>query len=219
MNKIVAIRVLSSVGAIVLLSGCGVTINTAQGRGSPTTSSTSAPSRQASSPSSSSHVGTTSSTGSSTSVVNNSGPSSATVQSVFNHTAAFNGSTGWISQKQVSVSDGQGGTLTAILAVWKHTADGGQEAIFVWHNQTFLGWTTAGMVTLPTLKAGHDRFLVTYYTWPASVPFAQYTPSTANSATTVSYWWTGSHLASSFNGAIPGEFGHLQWLGTGSLQS
>jgi hypothetical protein len=75
-----------------------------------------------------------------------------------------------------------------------------EDIAFVWHNTQFVGWTTAGSVTLPTLSAVRDGFAVTYYTWPVSVPFANYTPQTANHRMTVTYYWSNGHLQSSYNG-------------------
>ena len=72
MNKIVAIRVLSSVGVLALLSGCGVTINTASNGGTPTQFSSSIPSSsfsQSSSTATTSSAPSTSNVSSTTSTV------------------------------------------------------------------------------------------------------------------------------------------------------
>ncbi len=84
-----AIKVLSSVGVIALLSGCGVTFNTASNGGTPAHSSSSArssstPSQSSSSPSSST-VGSSSSTASSSSPTTTNSPHNTTSQST--HTA------------------------------------------------------------------------------------------------------------------------------------
>jgi hypothetical protein len=40
----------------------------------------------------------------------------------------------------ITISDGAGGTLTAIIGGHVNSADGGGQLVFFWHNDAFLGW-------------------------------------------------------------------------------
>lgn len=90
-----------------------------------------------------------------------------------------------------------------VLGEWAGSADGGQNLIFVWNNQQFLGVTTTQWSFDPTISAIPNGFAVTYYQWAASVPFAQWAPNTATDSLTVRYTWDGTQLVPSYTGTIP----------------
>jgi hypothetical protein len=115
----------------------------------------------------------------------------------------FEGRTGWELDELLRAPNGQGGTLTAVVADAVQTANGGVEAIFVWNNQQFLGVTTTELTYQPTMKAlPGNGFAVTYYQWPRSMAFALQEPSDASRHQTVAYRWNGTRLVASYTGPI-----------------
>lgn len=109
----------------------------------------------------------------------------------------------FVASRTWEFPNGQGGSLTVVLGEWAGSADGGQNLIFVWNNQQFLGVTTTQWSFDPTISAIPNGFAVTYYQWAASVPFAQWAPNTATDSLTVRYTWDGTQLVPSYTGTIP----------------
>jgi hypothetical protein len=131
-----------------------------------------------------------------------SGPAVAQIARFLAH-YRFEGWTGWELDELIRAPNGQGGTLTAVVADAVQTANGGVEAIFVWNNQQFLGVTTTELTYQPTMKAlPGNGFAVTYYQWPRSMAFALQEPSDASRHQTVAYRWNGTRLVASYTGPI-----------------
>lgn len=131
-------------------------------------------------------------------------PSQAQISATLAHYPApwDSSAPGFIATRTLEFANGQGGSLTVVLGEWAASADGGQNLIFVWNNQQFLGVTTTQWSFDPTISAIPNGFMVTYYQWAASTPFAEWGPNTASNSMTVRYTWTGTSLVPSFTGAI-----------------
>ena len=95
----------------------------------------------------------------------------------------------------VTVSDGHGGTLTAVLGTRSPTADGYGQLVFFWHNGRFIGWDSPReSVALVSLEpAGTRAVRVKYAHYSNKDPFC--CPSLAPVA--VTYRWSGSRLTAS----------------------
>ena len=70
----------------------------------------------------------------------------------------------------VTVSDGQGGTLTAVAAIRNPSADGHGALVFFWHNSEFLGWDGGqeAMTTYRVVASGPGDLAVTYANYAAN---------------------------------------------------
>lgn len=110
--------------------------------------------------------------------------------------------------QQITVSDGQGGALTAIVGTRYPTADGYGQLVFFWHNDTFLGWNASKetMAVLKIASPAPGTFDVTY---------EHYAPNDSACcpslpAVTVTYRWNGTALAS--NGDPPNLLSSVKML-------
>lgn len=87
----------------------------------------------------------------------------------------------------VTISDGQGGTLTAV-AVGMQKQDPFEPALLTlfWHNKTFLGWNSSR--THPQKWAIESKepgsFIISYYRFSKGLPFFE----------TIKYRWNGKEL-------------------------
>jgi hypothetical protein len=103
--------------------------------------------------------------------------------------------------KIVTISDGRGGTITAVPAVRFPTADGLGQYILFWHDTTFLG--SDRLAKLPSLgEEAVSAGIVKSGTGFVTVAFAQYRPSDPMAAPSlptedVTYRWNGAHLIAS----------------------
>lgn len=103
--------------------------------------------------------------------------------------------------KIVTVPDGRGGTLTAVLAVRFPTADGLGQYVLFWHDKTFLG--SDRLAKLPQLGAeAISAGIVRSATDAITMQFARYRPSDPMVAPSlppeqVTYRWDGSRLVAS----------------------
>jgi hypothetical protein len=95
----------------------------------------------------------------------------------------------------VTVSDGNGGTLTTVVGLRNPSADGHGQLVFFWHNNQFLGWNstfeTIAIVGLTSSSTGEF-----------DVSYAHYAPSDPMSSPSlppimISYTWNGSTLTAS----------------------
>lgn len=57
----------------------------------------------------------------------------------------------------VTVSNGQGGTLTAVLGTRSPTADGYGQLVFFWHNGRFIGWDSRESIALVGIEPAGTR--------------------------------------------------------------
>lgn len=106
-----------------------------------------------------------------------------------------------LSGKIVTVSDGHGGTITAVPAVRFPTADGYGQLIVFWHNNQLIG--SQSLTRLPLL--GYEATMVAiYHSGPNSITlkFTRYKPSDPTCCPTLSpgyvtYHWSGKSLVAS----------------------
>lgn len=96
---------------------------------------------------------------------------------------------------RVTVPDGNGGTITAVIGVRSPTADGYGQLVFFFHGRRFLGWDTAR--ESPALIAIHrgrgPRIQVRYAHYAKRDALC--CPSRA--PITVTYRWTGTRITAS----------------------
>jgi hypothetical protein len=93
--------------------------------------------------------------------------------------------------KPLTISDGQGGSLTAVVGVRYPTADAYGQLIFFWHNTRFLGWDArweSDYVAVTSPRAG--TFIATYPHYKETDPMSS--PSLPN--VRVVYRWNGKRL-------------------------
>lgn len=109
---------------------------------------------------------------------------------------------GWGPQQVWHLADGRGGVLTPVLGVFRGTANGEQEAIFVWHDQHFLGVTTNQITFDPSIRQAAGGFVVTYRQWPASMMYAAMGPGDADKQQSIGYTWNGVQLVPSYRGPV-----------------
>ena len=90
----------------------------------------------------------------------------------------------------VTISDGAGGGLTAVIAERTPHADSAGTLVFFWHNQQFLGWDAdqEALRTLHVTSSGSGSFAVTYQQFGATDPLC--CPSLPT--VTVHYRWNGT---------------------------
>jgi LppP/LprE lipoprotein len=101
----------------------------------------------------------------------------------------------------VTVSDGVGGWLTAILGSRFPTADGYGQLVFFWHNATFVGWDTM-MESTQIIRLGTPGVAALLVEYPSYAPLdAACCPS--QPPRTIVYRWNGARLAAS--GLPPGH--------------
>jgi len=95
----------------------------------------------------------------------------------------------------VTVGDGRGGTLTAVLGTRSPTADGYGQLVFFWHNGRFIGWDSPheSIALVGIEPAGTRAVRVKYAHYSNKDPFC--CPSLAPVA--VTYRWNGSRLTAS----------------------
>jgi hypothetical protein len=96
----------------------------------------------------------------------------------------------------LTISDGAGGYLTAVKGMrsTNGTADSTRWLVFFWHNDTFLGWDTAGasMLILGVSSPQVGAFTVTYANYAPGDP----TCCASLPPVAVTYQWDGSRLVS-----------------------
>lgn len=99
------------------------------------------------------------------------------------------------SSQPVTVPDGKGGFLTAVVGTWKGSADGGGQLVFFWHNDRFLGIDSDYLSLFPRLTPAGTRIAVTYPHWPEHMSFVDFS-NKANElpGPTVYFWWNGTRL-------------------------
>lgn len=96
---------------------------------------------------------------------------------------------------RVTVPDGRGGTITAVIGVRYPTADGKGQLVFFFHGRKFLGWDTAReSIAIASIHRGRGPRL--------RVRYVHYAPSDAyccpsRSPVTVTYRWTGKRIVAS----------------------
>jgi ABC-type lipoprotein export system ATPase subunit len=101
----------------------------------------------------------------------------------------------------LTISDGQGGHLTAVIGVCSTTmvGDAGIQLVFFWHDATFLGWDSnrAAAFIKDLSSTGPGVFSVTYPHYAPNDPFC--CPSLPS--VTILYHWNGSGFSA--NGTPP----------------
>jgi len=101
---------------------------------------------------------------------------------------------GFVGGSPVTVSDGNGGYLTAVPAGRSPSADGHGWLVFLWHNQGFLGWDTNRESWNVTVRAdGMNAIEATYPDYSPGDPAC--CPSLP--PVTITYSWNGTGLAQS----------------------
>jgi len=104
----------------------------------------------------------------------------------------------------VTVPDGQGGWLTAVVGSWRGSADGAGQAVFFWHDTQFVGWSASRMVLFPHVTAGGTSILVSYPEWPAGESFAQWTDNLITAPQVlIQYTWAQGRVWASPWNAVP----------------
>ncbi len=101
---------------------------------------------------------------------------------------------GFVGGPPVTVSDGDGGYLTAVPAGRSPSADGHGWLVFLWHDQRFLGWDTNRESWNVTVRAdGMDAIQATYPDYSPGDPAC--CPSLP--PVTITYSWNGAGLTQS----------------------
>lgn len=97
--------------------------------------------------------------------------------------------------RRTVVSDGRGGSLTAIVGLRRPTADAKGQLVFFFHNRRFLGWdaTRMSIAIYPPRAAGSRRFSIRYVHYARNDALC--CPSLR--PVTIRYRWTGSHIVAS----------------------
>jgi hypothetical protein len=116
------------------------------------------------------------------------GPDQATIQSVMTRTveAASPAEHFTPTGTPLSVPDGYGGTLTAVIGQRTPAADGHGQLVFFWQGNRFIGWdadTEAMSITKVTGKAGYFQVAYAHYAAKDPACCASLRP------VTVSYVW------------------------------
>lgn len=95
----------------------------------------------------------------------------------------------------ITVPDGRGGTLTAVVGTRFPTADGYGQLVFFWHNQTYLGTSAVSEASeIESLQPnGVASFTVTYANYAPTDPMVN--PSLPPQS--VHYTWNGQSLNAS----------------------
>jgi hypothetical protein len=104
----------------------------------------------------------------------------------------------------VTVPDGTGGWLTAVVGSWRGSADGGGQAVFFWHNTQFVGWSDPRMVLFPQVRAAGSSILISYPEWPPGEGFAQWTDHLDSAPQVlIQYTWSNGRVWTNPWNAVP----------------
>ncbi len=97
--------------------------------------------------------------------------------------------------RRTVVSDGRGGSLTAIVGLRRPSADGKGQLVFFFHNRRFLGWDArrTSIAIYPPRAAGPRRFSIRYVHYARNDALC--CPSLR--PVTIRYRWTGSRIVGS----------------------
>jgi LppP/LprE lipoprotein len=95
--------------------------------------------------------------------------------------------------RRVSVPDGHGGTLTAIVGVRNPTADAFGQLIFFFHGRRFLGWDSSRETTAVRVRARGGAFAASYAHYRRADPLC--CPSLPD--VHVRYRWNGRRIVAS----------------------
>jgi hypothetical protein len=90
-----------------------------------------------------------------------------------------------------TVSDGAGGTLTAVTGVLSSTVDGKGHLVFFWHNDGFVGWSLDHRVFTAEVKSNGDTAIEVDYRWLRP---GEAVACCASGFQAVTYRWNGTSV-------------------------
>jgi hypothetical protein len=100
----------------------------------------------------------------------------------------------FLPDETVTVSDGNGGWLTAVHGTRNPTADGYGQLIFFWHNNQFIGYDATYESNQSSIAdSGSGYFVISYAHYADRDPMS--TPSLPN--VNITYTWNGKSFTSS----------------------
>lgn len=97
----------------------------------------------------------------------------------------------------VTVPDGHGGYLTAVIGYWRGGAEAGTQFVFFWHNDRYLGRDSNYSSCYPRVEPVGNRLAVTYpdRNWPEGMSYADFSLNADKiPGPTIYFWWDGQKL-------------------------